>query len=80
MVKKKKQRLRAIEKKILKIESDYPNVDFNDLALKKAVNIYFELVKEMRELSVDIKICQTRNSKEMCLNCNCWKSTANRCS
>ena len=54
MLKKKKQRLKTIEKKLAKIEADFPDVNFKDLSLKNALNAHYELVKEMIGLKVDI--------------------------
>jgi len=79
MLKKKKQRLKTIEKKLAKIEADFPDVNFKDLSLKNALNAHYELVKEMIGLKVDIKFCPTENRNEMCQDCNCWKAVANRC-
>jgi hypothetical protein len=79
MLKKKKQRLKTIEKKLANIEAEYPSINFKDLALNKAINAHYALVKEMIGLKVDIKFCPTENRNEMCQDCNCWKAVANRC-
>ena len=79
MLQKKKRRLKVINDRLEKLQSDFPNVDFKNQDIKRAYDKYFELVKEKIHLEVDLKFCPTENRKEMCLDCNCWKAVANRC-
>lgn len=79
MLNKKKRRLKTIEGKIEKLKSDFPEVDFKNMEIKRAYEKYHELVKELIYLKVDVQYCQSENRKEMCLDCNCWKSVASRC-
>ena len=80
MLQKKKRRIKTIESKIDKLETDFPLVDFKNMEIKRAYEKYYELSKELIYLSVDVKYCQTENRNEMCSDCNCWKAVANRCS
>lgn len=78
-LKKKKRRLKTVDKNIEKLIHDFPDVDFKNMDIKRAYGKYYELYKEKVYLQVDIKFCQTENRHEMCQDCNCWKAVANRC-
>ena len=80
MSQKKTRRLKVINDRLEKLQSDFPDVDFKNIDIKRAYDKHFELIKEKIHLEVDLKYCSSENRKEMCSDCNCWKAVANRCS
>lgn len=69
-----KRRLKSVEAKMAQIENDFPDVDFQNTAIRSAYSKYLGLLKESIPLTVDIKFCSSENRKETCLHCDCWKN------
>ena len=78
MLKRKKSRLKAVEKQIAALQAAYPGIDFTNVEVRRAYSKFHELIIEQIGLQLDIKFCGNDNRKQMCSSCSCWKVGANR--
>lgn len=56
------------------IQAEFTEVDFKNVALRRAVKEYSDLFLEMLCLNVEIVYCRSNDPKQQCPKCNCWKT------